>query len=103
TAADGPKPPAILSDPDGKPVIDWNALLMMPPLSAAEIADKIYQPVELVEKKLRDYRNQHLGGYVENTDRRKGEPKYRYKMDEVLSVVKKWVEKRLKKLSTDAG
>jgi hypothetical protein len=82
--------------------IDWNELFMSPPLSAKQIAAKLRQPLDLVAKKLRDYRTQHAGGYIEDEERGKGGDKYFHKMEEVTPVLIKWLEKRLKKQSKTA-
>jgi hypothetical protein len=80
--------------------IDWQALLLMPPLCPAEIADKLGEPVEHVERTLRYFRTQHDYGFVKDDDA--GRTTYRYKMPDVLSHLQKWVVKRLKKRAKHA-
>jgi hypothetical protein len=81
----------------GDATVDWQALLLSPPLSAAQIADKLGQPVALVERTLRNFRNQHDFGFITDEDAGVGEARFRYKMDDVLSHLQKWYRKRQKK------
>jgi hypothetical protein len=98
-AVGGTPPAPAAPTPDeqvGTAVIDWHGLLLMPPLCAAEIAEKLGQPVELVERTLRYFRSQYDYGFIVDDDA--GKTTYRYKMPDVLSHLQKWLVKRLKKL-----
>jgi len=54
--------------PTVPPEPDWQALLLSPPLSAAAIAEALGQPVKLVERTLRYFREQHDSGFVTDED-----------------------------------
>lgn len=100
---DSPPPPPTPTAPavaaasltDSAGAIDWQALLLMPPLTAAEIADELREQVELVERTLRYFRQQHDYGFVKDEDA--GRTTYRYKMPDVLAHLQKWWLKRQKK------
>jgi len=77
--------------------VDWKELLLSPPLSAAQIAERLRQPVDLVERTLRYFRKQHDFGFTKDEDAGFGEAAFRYKMEDVLLHLKKWYDKRQKK------
>jgi hypothetical protein len=81
--------------PDGG--IDWEGLLLSPPLSAAEVAEILGEPVDGVERTLRYFRNSHDYGFVRDDDNGFGESRFRYKMPDVLAHLQKWHAKRQKK------
>ena len=85
------------ADPKGTVGIDWLALLMMPPLSAGEIAGKLGEPVPDVERTLRYFRNSQDYGFTKDVNAGIGEAKFRYKMNDVLAHLQKWYVKRQKK------
>jgi len=88
------EPHGNVGDRGGAADIDWNDLLLSPPLSAAEIAEKLRQPVNLVERTLRNFRRQHDYGFIKDADAGFGEAAYRYKMVDVLAHLQKWYAKR---------
>jgi hypothetical protein len=98
-AATGPSPtpqPQV-NDPEESPAVDWQALLLSPPLSAGQIAERLGQPRELVERTLRHFRKAYDYGFVEDEDAGAGEARFRYKMSDVLTHLQKWYLKRQKK------
>lgn len=78
-------------------VADWSTLLLSPPLTAAEIAALLHQPVEAVERTLRYFRQQHDYGFIKDDTAGVGEAKYRYKIADVIGHLKNWYGKRLNK------
>lgn len=82
---------------DNTSVVDWSALLLSPPLTAAEIAALLHQPAELVERTLGYFRKQHDYGFIEDDSPSVGGAKYRYKIPDVIGHLKNWHAKRLKK------
>jgi hypothetical protein len=87
------------SPPAAEPEIDWNTLITSPPLSATMLAEKLGQPVEVVERFLRYQRGIRTDCYfeIEGEFRRKGEPRYQYKVQELVAPLQAWLKKRLKK------
>jgi hypothetical protein len=77
--------------------IDWQGLLMMPPLTAAEIATNLGEPVQHVVRTLRYFRQSRDYGFIKDADAVFGESAYRYKMPDVLPHLQKWYAKRQKK------
>jgi hypothetical protein len=92
------EPPA--DDPPNPGEIDWQALLLMPPLTASEIAGHLGQPKELVERTLRYFRSQHDYGFIKDDDAGTTDATFRYKMPDVLSHLQKWYVKRRRKGQT---
>ena len=76
---------------------DWDELLMSPPLPLTKIAEMLGQPFELVDRMLRYQKDKNPCCCVENEDRRKGESRYLYRIEDVLPAIKKWLTKRAKK------
>jgi hypothetical protein len=75
----------------------WQGLVFSSLLTAAEIAAKLNQPTELVERMLRRFRDSHDYGFVRDDDAGVGESRFRYKMPDVLPTLMKWYKKRQKK------
>jgi len=89
--------PSPSTEPPSTAGVDWDALLVSPPLTAAEIAERLGQPVDLVRRCLGYFRGQHDYGFIEDPDAGIGEGRFRYKLPDVLSPLQKWVAKRQKK------
>ena len=77
--------------------IDWKELLASPPLSARQIAEKLKQPLDLVERTLRHYRKNCPACYIEDDNAQKGNARYLHRMPDVLPRLKVWEAKRQKK------
>lgn len=77
--------------------IDWKELLTSPPLSARQIAEKLKQPLDLVERELRYYRSKLPACYIEDDNAPKGTARYLHRMPDVLPRLKVWEAKRQKK------
>jgi hypothetical protein len=69
----------------------------MPPLSAAEIADKLGQPVSNVERILGYVRRKYPACYSQDDNARTGEARFRHKMPDVIPHLQKWMRKRQRK------
>jgi hypothetical protein len=76
---------------------DWQGLLLSPPLTSAEIAEKLHQPQELVERMLRHFREKYDFGFIEDGDAGVGDSRFRYRMPDVLPALMNWYVKRQKK------
>jgi len=48
--------------------VDWQGLLLMPPPTAAQIAERLGQPKDLVERTLRYFRTQSDHGFIKDDD-----------------------------------
>jgi hypothetical protein len=92
---------ATKTDPAKPASIDWQGLLLSPPLSAAEIAAKLGQPVELVERTLRYFRNQYEYGFTKDDNARADDATFRYNLPDVLAHLQKWYAKRQKKAAKE--
>jgi hypothetical protein len=79
------------------PTVDWGAVFTMPPSTAAEIAAVLHEDAELVARSLKHYRKNHDFGFIADDWPRGGEPRFRYKLEDVMSHLKKWYDKRQKK------
>jgi len=88
-------PPA--DDQPNPSEVDWQGLLLMPPLTAAEIAERLGQPKDLVERTLRYFRTQHDYGFIKDDDAGRTDAKFRYKMPDVLAHLQRWYVKRQRK------
>jgi hypothetical protein len=104
TALNNQREPAAVptgaNDPDDEAStngVDWQDLLLSPPLTASEIADKMGEPAADVERILRYFRQAHDYGFIKDDDAGFGEAVYRYKMPEVMTHLQKWHAKRQKK------
>jgi hypothetical protein len=73
---------------------DWQSLLLSPPLSAGQIAEKLGQPKELVGRTLAYFRKQFDRGFIEDGDASVGDDRFRYKMPDVLEHLQRWYVKR---------
>ena len=95
-----PNPNGDDTDPAAMAGIVWQSLLIMPPLSAAEIAAKLGQPLKNVERILRYLRGKYPACYAEDDNARIGEARFRHKMPDVIPHLKNWMTKRQKKGAT---
>ncbi len=78
--------------------VDWEELLTAPPLSAAQLAERIDQPAGLVERFLRYQRKVQPFCYVPDDNPRKNSPRYLHKMPDILPPLQEWLKKRQKKI-----
>jgi len=83
--------------------VDWEELATSPPLPASKIAEKLRQPVNLVERVLRYQRQVQPFCFVKDDSPQKGGSRYLHKLPDVLPSLKTWLEKRLKKQSNHTG
>jgi hypothetical protein len=91
--ADGAPAAARVGEDTGM-VVDWNSLLFSPPLTASEIAERLGQPVELVQRTLKYFRQQHDYGFTKVEDAGVAKAHFRYHMPDVLTHLQKWYVKR---------
>jgi hypothetical protein len=82
---------------------DWEELLFSSIQTAAQIAEKLGEPVDLVERSLRNFRQQHSYGFIEDHEHGVGESRFKYKIDDILIHLRKWYDKRQKKKARNVG
>jgi hypothetical protein len=101
--ADLPRPAATAADGVAGHVAPevWGELLTSPPLTAKQIADKLGQPVGLVERTLRYWRKAYDYGFIKDDDAGVGEARFRYKMSDTIAHLQKWVAKRQRKAARE--
>lgn len=93
--------PADGANTNGTP--DWNELITSPPLPATRIAEKLGEPVGLVERVLRHQRKVQPFCFAVDDSPQKGKARYLHKLPDVIPALKAWFEKRRKKQAKASG